>query len=123
MAKFELKNHVFPLPKEYKESGKIKIGNFSKADISLLTKEKGELIDSARSVIENALLAIAASKVADGKYPVTLSLDKRGRRPEGYTVEVSEDGAKIVGYDAAGLFYGAITLSKLIFVIVGSKYS
>ena len=116
MAGFELKNHIFPLPREYKESGKIKIGNFSKATISLVTELSGDLIDSAKAVIGDALLSVAASKVSDGGYPVVLSLDKRGRRPEGYTIETGDEGAKIIGYDAAGLFYGAITLSKLIFL-------
>ena len=116
MSKFELKNHVFPLPKEYEELGQVKIGTFSKAHISLITDDSGELIDSAKDVIEKALLGTAASKICDGGYPVTLSIDKSGKTPEGYTVEVTETGATVKGHDPAGVFYGAITLSKLIFV-------
>ena len=118
MAKFELKNHVFPLPKDYKEDGQVKIGNFSKAYLNLITKEKGDLIDSAKEVIEKALLSTAASKLCcECGFPVTLAIDKRGKKPEGYTLEVTDTGATIKGYDPAGVFYGAITLSKLIFVV------
>ena len=118
MSKFELKNHVFPLPRDYKEDGQVKIGTFSKAYLKVVTKEKGDLIDSAKEVIAKALLGVAATKLCDCDcaYPITLAIDKRGKKPEGYTLEVTEDGATVKGYDAAGVFYGAITLSKLIFV-------
>ena len=74
MAKFELKNHVFPLPRDYKEDGQVKIGTFSKAYMKLITKEKGDLIDSAKEVIAKALLGTAATKTCecDCAYPVTL---------------------------------------------------
>ena len=122
MAKFELKNHVFPIPRDYTEDGEVRIGGISNAPINIITKEKGDLIDSARDTLSSALLNVAASKITDDGYPVTLSIDKRGKKPEGYTVTVTEEGARVVGNDAAGLFYGAITLSKLIFVSGDSVY-
>ena len=96
MAKFELKDHVFPLPRDYKEDGQVKIGTFSKAYMKLITKEEGDLIDSAKEVLAKALLGTAATKVCecDCAYPVTLSVVNDGK-PEGYTLEVTEDGAII----------------------------
>lgn len=48
------------------------------------------------------------------KAAITLEIDTvAGKRPEGYSLEVSPRGVQVKGYDAAGVFYGIQTLLQL----------
>ncbi|MGD0090447.1 MAG: glycoside hydrolase family 20 zincin-like fold domain-containing protein [Planctomycetota bacterium] len=45
---------------------------------------------------------------------VTLAVDSRAAKPQGYVLEVKPGGVLIRGHDAAGVFYGAQTLAQLV---------
>lgn len=111
---YKVKDHIFPLPKEIKESGEIKIGSISSAKVHIDMEGEGALIESAVKEIENALLRIAAVYPSNEGYPITAVLDKELPCEDAYTLTIDEDGAQIKGFDEGGIFYGAVTLAKLL---------
>ena len=50
----------------------------------------------------------------EGSFPVQLLMDESIAKEEGYRLSVASAGITITGADAAGVFYGAQTLSKLL---------
>ncbi len=55
--------------------------------------------------------AIAGGHV---KAPLRITRDPAGTRPEGYRLVIDSGGITLAGHDAAGVFYGAMTLAQLI---------
>lgn len=69
---------------------------------------------SAVAVLEKAL--------QPGVFPVRLELNATLARKEGYQIQIDEAGARIIGADPAGAFYGAVTFEKLLHEEKGALY-
>ena len=112
---YEVKNHIFPLPKEIKENGEVKLGSISSIKVKIDIAGSGEIIKSAVKEIENAFLKIAAVYLCDDGYQISARFDKSLSCEDAYTIMVGDESAEITGFDEGGIFYGAVTLAKLLY--------
>lgn len=113
MQMYGVKNHIFPLPKEIQESGEIKLGSISNIKVCI-NMEGGVLIESAVKEIESAFLKIAAVYPSNEGYQINARIDKTLACEDAYTLTIDGDSAQITGFDEGGIFYGAVTLAKLL---------
>ena len=79
---------------------------------------------SAVAQMKDAFAAKGASLATCGQgYPITLSVDSsKIAKKEGYTIEITTEGAALTGADDAGAFYAAVTFEKLLNVQDGKLY-
>ncbi len=110
--------HILPTPVEYNATGAAaEIARVSQAGFTFIADEKSAV---AKEYIERALKSAAAvNPPYDGNYKITLKIDETdsriaGKGSEAYAISVSEREAIIVGASEVGVFYAAITLTKMI---------
>jgi len=83
-----------------------------------------DVFASAVAQLKEAFAAKGAALAACGQgYPITLSVGNcKVTEKEGYTIEITADGAVLTGADDAGAFYAAVTFEKLLYVQDGKLY-
>lgn len=84
---------------------------------SLYVDAPKDLADSARVLAGDLRTflgkSIGRKKRASG-FPIRLRVDSLDLPPEGYTLEVTDEGIEIVGVDGPGVYYGVQTLSQFV---------
>ena len=83
--------------------------------ISLANATPADLFYTAQR-IQQAASAHSQLQINGGDLPaaITLTIDESQLKAQGYVMTINEDGVLITGSDAAGVFYGALTLIQLI---------
>lgn len=108
---YDYKKALIPAPQRIEDGGK----RFSLAGGSLTAAScDSQVFASAVAILEKAL--------QPGDFPVRLELNAASAHKEGYQISIDEAGARIVGADPAGAFYGAITFQKLLHEEGGKLY-
>jgi hexosaminidase len=86
--------------------------------IALAASQPADLLFTARRLQQAAQThAGSALTLAGGDVPavVTLTVDNSTVvRTEGYRLTITNDGIRVIGHDAAGVFYGVCTLNQLL---------
>jgi len=116
--KTALKDYFVPIPKEVIISS----GNFipNKGRIIAYKISKNNNVRLAARQLQNLLkekgmhFSIAGNKAKGENPEIELILDaKKVKNIQGYFIDVSERNIKIIGHDAAGLYYGVLTLGQM----------
>jgi hypothetical protein len=100
--KLAYRKKYFPFPATFSLSGI----NFRKSEHRRTLQLLQECIDR--------MPGMTLSLNRAGGFPIHLALKSSLRHPEGYTIELHEKGCKVRARTAAGLFYGAATLSQIL---------
>lgn len=137
-----IKRKIIPSPQSVKESSeKVFLAKFGKSryDISLAC-EKSDLVMSAHDKVRSSIIErIAAVPVSEEMTDWTVKYDdeifvlemkvdpssprfSEMKKAESYYIDINASGAVLCGYDDAGLFYAAVTLSHLLEEECGSLY-
>ena len=101
---------IIPIPQEMVFTGAV----------ALETKNLGKIIAdetlaNERKQLETVLKSRLGTKsFKKSKATITLSIDKSINTPESYTMSIDEKGICIKGSDAAGVFYGVMTLDQML---------
>jgi len=134
-----IKNRIIPTPQSVKESGEsVFAASFGKSGYDIdLQAERSDIVTSAYDLVRSAFVercgAVPASeemtdwtvKPYEKILVITMKTDSSSPRltkKEGYYIDIDKDGAVLCGYDDAGLFYAAVTLSHLITERNGKYY-
>ena len=110
----ELKNRIFPLPKQVEEgSGSLKLTKVRlKVQTDVITAE------AAKELLEKKLAAAGVQVCDCAETVITLNL---GQAPAGvsfpeqaYSVEIAENGVMLTGFGSGGVYYAAVTFGQLL---------
>ncbi|MCY1073162.1 family 20 glycosylhydrolase [Archangium lansingense] len=116
----DLAARLLPAPRRVKEgSGRVTLrGNVTIVHVPALTGEAAYLASALRDVLA---ASITTARMDEGDARISLGLDATldidgdgARDAEGYTLEVKDGRVRIIGADAAGVFYGIQTLRQLV---------
>ena len=126
---FSLNNAVIPTPRICEQCGDdIKIGTLSKLAYTLNNTACGDMAESAVALIKDKLSELAIACESDNGFDISLSVNPSDSefadcgKSEAYTINITPDTALITGFDEAGLYYGAVTFTKLVHKIASEVY-
>lgn len=103
---------LVPAPKQVEYSGK---GCFEMP--SSLTIAAPKRLTSEADLLKKILkkrLKVSATSASGNQGTITLSVSKRIKNREGYSMKISQNGIVIVGGSTAGVYYGIRTLEQLL---------
>lgn len=118
---FNVQNAIIPKPQHIEDKNeKIKIGTEMQSSVALFTKGEGRVFCEAVAYLESKLFGSDGSLKATGSYKVCLEVNpcdvrfdaKAGN--EAYIIDITSDGAKLVGFGEEGAYYAAVSFAALI---------
>lgn len=118
---FCLKNAIIPAPMQMEDRGKaVMIGHIADSNVAFRADGDGEVFEQAVAYMQKTFTGFAFDQDDCGEYAVTLCINPgdmrfagKGKR-EAYLIDISENGAELVGFDEAGAYYAAISFAKLV---------
>ncbi len=121
----DVKNRLIPYPAHLTDKNSaVCLGDLCSAPYVI----RGEADSEAIALITNAFETVAFSAVTGDGYEIFLSVDPEAdcladaKKAEAYYIDITASQALITAADSAGLYYGAVTLSKLLYTEDGKVY-
>jgi len=133
---YDYKKALIPYPQKIEDGGALKlIAKEARPYYKLsIANVPSEVFASAVEIIKDALTAkvmpvcdtsmdvMPANELAD-TYEISFGVCTcAGDRADAYTIEITEEKATILGYDAGGAYYAAVTFAKLLTADKGNIY-
>lgn len=118
---FNLQNAILPTPARIQDGKQdVCIGTISAPAFTLTAQGSGDVFASAVSLLHSAFEKFMFSPDACGSYKINLSINPSDSRfndmgkSESYILSITDTSADLVGYDAAGAYYVAVSFAALI---------
>jgi len=133
---YDYKKALIPWPQKIEDGGALKLIAVEARPYYKLecADVPSEVFASAVGIIEEALNAavmpvegpsmdVLPANERAGEYTITFGIcECAGDRADAYTIEITDEKAKILGCDAGGAYYAAVTFAKLITCDRGNVY-
>ena len=122
-----LKTALIPFPQQLTHAGyELSLGTLAAPRFTLCVEEDGsDLASEARTLLERTFLekfCVECCNAPDARLQITLRIDPAHpsladvpKKAESYCIEITENAVTLCGYDSAGAYYAAVTLSQLLF--------
>ncbi len=119
---------LIPLPRKMQESpGHVRIVKYPDSLFEIIADDHSHpVFQTAREKLTTALCGKTSSRSqCAGGYPIFLSIRPDEMVPQvadAYKLNITEEKAEIIGYDAGGALYGVVTLLQLLVCMNGENW-
>ena len=130
---FDFKKVLIPYPKKIEEKNDRKLiaSEAERLYTLKITECPSDVFGEAVALIKNKFNALAALDGGDcsccccnnNLYPIYIKVGMDGGdRPDSYIIDIKDNKTEIIGYDAGGAYYAAVTFIKLLYSENGNIY-
>ena len=133
---YDYKKALIPYPQKIEDRGALKLIAVEARPYYKVVADNvpSEVFDSALEIINDALagyvmpvsdasMDVLPANEHAGEYEIKVGICQcAGEKADSYTIDITEEKATILGYDAGGVYYAAVTFAKLITAEKGKIY-